>query len=199
MKTYVIAGFLALTIVATTAPIARAEVSTATMSNDPAALLVLIQSLMKQVEQLQKQIAVIKAGITSDRGYSKERVEDKKIKVGDVKVVGVKTGTSTVVMAIDEAEKLIADLTKVTASTTNAKMAKKAKRYLADAKRKLIDAEEKMDRGNYRDALAKAVQAKRFAERGLTEVLGTKKISSDDKDDDKDEDEDEDEKDDDDR
>ena len=192
MKSYFVAGLLALILVTATAPVARAEVATAT-SSDPAAMIALMQSLMKQVELLQKQLATLQTGMKGGVKEVKEKgekVETKKDKNKEDRVKGDKVGTTTVQSAIDAAELTISDLKELISGTTTAtatpdnKSLKKAQKVLRDAEKKLAEAEEKLVGGNYRDALAKAVAAKRFAERGLAEAAGKKyKVSEVDQDD----------------
>ena len=179
MKSYFVAGLLALILVTATAPVARAEVATAT-SSDPAAMIALMQSLMKQVELLQKQLATLQTGMKGGVKEVKEKgekVETKKDKNKEDRVKGDKVGTTTVQSAIDAAELTIADLKEIITDTTidrsiTDKSLKKAQKALQAAEKKLADAKVKLARGNYHDALAKAVQAKRFAERGLSAIIG---------------------------
>lgn len=177
MKSYLAAGLLALILVTATAPVARAEVATAT-SGDPTAMVALMQSLMKQVELLQKQLATLQTGMKGGVKEVKEKgekVETKKDKNKEERVKGDKVGTTTVQNAIEAAELTIADLkeniTDTATSATENKSFKKAQKALHAAEKKLVAAEEKLARGKYHDALAKAVEAKRFAERGLAAIL----------------------------
>ena len=198
MKKYIIASILAFVLVLQASP-ASAETTMTTASTDTAAsMLTMMQTLMKQVEMLQKQLAMMQAGMkempvkpVKMDDMKKEEVRDKVRDKVRSELGGM--GTTSVEKVLTAAEDKIEALGAAIESATDTTVAKKSGKLLTEAKKKLADAEEKATKGKYRDAFAKAMQAKRLAERGLVELVEVE--DEDDSMDDEDEDEDEDDED----
>jgi hypothetical protein len=193
MKNFILGSALALILVFQASPVSAETTTTTTAADTNSSMLMMMQTLMKQVEMLQKQLAMLQAGMKEmpAKGIKSDDVKNKGGELRE-KVHGVVggIGTTSVNKAIATAELTIDELTEVVGTITDTKLVKKTGKILTEAERKLADAKEKVAKGKYRDALAKAMQAKRLAERGLAEVADEEEesIDDDDNDDDKDHD-----------